>query len=219
MSTLADTKKAMGNALKKGLDKLPIGTLKSKKVSTKMRLEGVLDSGCEITLACAEVTGGRPTGHFGLYWLLSLKNGPIYQAMVDTGLDAAKGHSGDVFYSVTSHNLLEASHHEVGPDTDTDAVAADIARQMEDLALPIARGFTSDPNAGVDFLLGKPAGRVRNPFTIAVILLHLAGRTDRLPELLAAAPSRPAFLDFAASANPQRDIVEPIVRWFSTRKA
>lgn len=219
MSTIADTKKAMGHALKKCLDKLPIPQLQSKKVSTKMRLEGVFESGCEITLACAEVTGGRPTGHFGLYWLLSLKNGPIYQVMVDTGLDAAKGHSGDVFYSVTSHNLLTASHYEVGPDADTDALAAAIARQMEDIALPIARGFTSDPNAGVDFLLGEPVGRVRNPFTIAVILLHLAGRTERLPELLAAAPSKPVFLDFAASGDPQRDIVEPIARWFSTRMA
>lgn len=217
MSTLAETKKAMGNALKKSLDALPIPQLKSKKVSTKMRLEGVHESGCEITLACAEVVGGRPAGHYGLYWLLSLKGGPIYQAMVDTGLDAANGHFGDVFYSVTSHNLLKPSHHEVGPDTDVAAVAAAISEQMERIALPIARGFTSDPNAGVDFLLGQPVGSIRNPFTIAVILLHLARRTDRLPELLAAAPNKPAFLDFAARPDPERDIVEPIARHFAER--
>jgi hypothetical protein len=69
----------------------------------------------------------------------------------------------------------------------------------------------------VDFLLGEPVGRIRNPFTIAVILLHMAKRTDRLPELLASAPGKPAFLDFAASANPTQDIVEPIGRWFSSR--
>ena len=217
MSTLAETKKAMGNALKKSLDALPIPQLKSKKVSTKMRLEGVHESGCEITLACAEVVGGRPAGHYGLYWLLSLKGGPIYQAMVDTGLDAANGHFGDVFYSVTSHNLLKPSHHEVGPDTDVAAVAAAISEQRERIALPIARGFTSDPNAGVDFLLGQPVGSIRNPFTIAVILLHLARRTDRLPELLAAAPNKPAFLDFAARPDPERDIVEPIARHFAER--
>jgi hypothetical protein len=217
MSTLAETKKAMGNALKKSLEALPIPQLKSRKASTKMRLECVHESGCEITLACAEVVGGRPAGHFGLYWLLSLKGGPIYQAMVDTGLDAAKGHSGDVFYSVTSHNLLKPSHHEIGPDTDVAAAAAAICEQMERIALPIARGFTSDPNAGVDFLLGEPVGRIRNPFTIAVILLHMAKRTDRLPELLASAPGKPVFLDFAASANPTQDIVEPIGRWFSSR--
>ena len=139
--------------------------------------------------------------------------------MVDTGLDAAKGHSGDVFYSVTSHNLLQPSHHEVGPDSDVSAIAVDIAEQMQRIALPIARGFTMDPNAGVDFLMRGPVGRVRNPFTIATILLHMADRTDRLPELLAAAPSQTAFLDFAASADPVSDIVEPIGRWFSTQKA
>jgi hypothetical protein len=217
MSTLAETKKALGNALKKRLDALPIPHLQSKKVSTKMRLEGVHESGCEITLACASVVGGRPPGHHGLYWLLSLKRGPIYQAMVDTGLDAAKGHFGDVFYSVTSHNLLESSHHEVGPDTDVTAVAAAIREQMDRIALPIARGFTSDPNAGVDFLLSQPVGSIRNPFTIAVILLHLARRTDRMPEVLAAARSKPAFLDFAARSDPQRDIVEPIARYFAQR--
>lgn len=219
MTTLVETKRAIGIALKKSLEALPIPQLESKKVSTKLRLEGVFESGCEITLACAEVVSGRPAGHFGLYWLLSLKNGPIFQAMVDNRLDAAKGHSGDVFYSVTSHNLLQPSHHEVGPDSDASAVAAHISEQMERIALPIARGFTTDPNSGVDFLLHGPVGRVRNPFTMATILLHLAGRTDRLPELLAAAPSQPAFLDFAASADPARDIVEPIRRWFSTRKA
>ena len=46
MTTLAETKRAVGIALKKSLEALPIPLLKSKKVSTKMRLEGVFESGC-----------------------------------------------------------------------------------------------------------------------------------------------------------------------------
>lgn len=214
MSTLAETKKAVGNALKKQLSELRIPQLASKKVSAKMRLEGVLESGAEITLACAEVVSGRPAGHYGLYWLLSLRLGPIYQAMVDTKLDACKSYSGDVFFSVTAHNLVKPSHHEVGPDTDPDQLAVSVCRQIETIGLPIAAAFTVDYNAGIDHVLADKPGRARNPFTTGVILSHLADRRDRIAELLAAAPGKPFFYDFAACPDPTKLIVEPIAEWF-----
>jgi len=217
MRTLAETKKAIGNAMKKRLDTLPILHLASKKVSTKMRFEGVHESGTEIMFGCADVVGGRPPGHYGLYWLLSLSRGPIYQAMVDTGLDACKSYFGDVFFAVTSHNFIKPSHHEIGPDTDPDLLAASVCDQIERIGLPLATAFTVDYNAGIDLVLADHPGRARNPFTTAVILSHLAKRTDRIDELVAVAPSKPFFYDFAACADPAKLIIAPIAEWMRTK--
>lgn len=219
MTSLAATKKAMGNALKTQLSKLTLPGEVSKKVSVKMRLQAQLDSGCEATLACAEVSGGRPTGHYGLYWLVSLREGPIHKVMVETGLDKAKNFHGDILFSATSQNISAPSHYEVGPDADFSAIAAAICGAMERDAVPIITAFNSDPGAAVDYLIEKGPGRTRNPFTACVILLHLAKRTDRIDELIAAASSRPGFYDFVDSPNPVKSIVEPVARWFQAHQA
>lgn len=229
-SPLADLKKRTGEALKRRLLALSIADLAPPRASTRMRLEGRyatgLAAGCELTLACASVVGGRRPGSFGLYWLLSLAGGPILEAMTATGLHTAPSFAGDAFFAVTSHNLATPSHHEVGPDTDVDAVALDICDELQRLALPIAAAFTSAPEAGFDYILAGRPGRLRNPFTLAAILLHLADRTDRLPELLAAAPRRPPFHDLpdagaasaaSAASEATRTILEPLARWFAQR--
>ncbi len=217
MSDLANTKKQMGQALKNQFSELEVPGELSKKVSTKMRLEAKLTSGADLAIACAEVKGSRPPGTYGLYWLFALSGGIIYDTMEACGLSAHPTFTTPLIFSCTSHNLRSASHFEVSPSIDFHAIAAAICKDVREQAFPIIEGFDSVPNRALDYVLSRGPGVVRNPFTTCVILMHLAGRTDRLDEIIKVASTAQGFYDFKGAAESLAMIVEPLANWFKSQ--
>lgn len=218
VSEPSETRKRMGRAFKARMGGLAVPGQVSAKVSTSLRLEATLKSGCTVTLACASVTGGHPVGHYGLYWLLSLSNGPVLAAMTAIGLHARQGWHGPVFFRGTSHNLADHPHHEVGPHTDADATAAAIYEAFTTVAFPLIKAFEFDHDAAVDFILDRGKGHVRNPFTASAILLTMAGRLDRLDELVARTTDVVGFYDARTAADARTSIVGPVTDWLQGQR-
>ncbi|HEY4057218.1 MAG TPA: hypothetical protein VGM39_11450 [Kofleriaceae bacterium] len=211
MSATDHSKKRLGASLKFALSQMTLPEEATKKVTSKMRLEATLRTGASVSLACADVSTGRPYGCYGLYWVLSIKGGPTEDAMIKAGLHASKSWSSPGLLSVTSHSLETPSHFEVTPTTDPDAMAVDIVASMKRRALPLIAAFEELPEQGADLLLTGLPLKVRNPFTTCLILLLRAQRRDRFAEVLAAAPTVPTFYDFAACPDPQALIVQPLI--------
>lgn len=215
MSNLIETKKKMGNLLKTYLSKLILPGEISKKVSTKMRLEANLELGCKAIIACAEVKGGRPPGNYGLYWLLSLSNGPIYEVMQATNSDQSQSFSGNIIFRGTSHNLKSgASHYEITSETDLEATVSIICSDIKKICFPIVQSFNLDFLDAIEFVKNNGTGYVRNPFTACIILLGLSKSLNRIDEIISIAKDNPSFYDFHASPNYKAHIIDPIVQWF-----
>jgi hypothetical protein len=222
-AALANTKKNMRHAFKTLFSELHIPGEVSKKVSIKMRIEATLDSGAKIVFACVEVSGGYPTGTYGLYWILSVTHGPILEIMKAVNLaDTPVGDDSYVF-STTSMGLTTPSHHEVSADADFAAIALTISTDMQQYAFPIIEGFDSKPNQLLSHILTPRsgtkspqigAGAYRNPFTMCIILMHLAKRTDRLEEIIKAASTLQGFYDFKNKDEAQAKIIDPIAKYF-----
>jgi hypothetical protein len=218
MSDLADTKKKMGQAIKTHLTELKIPSEQSRKISSKMRLEVKLKSGADLTISCVEVKGGRMPGSYGLYWLIALSGGVIYDVMKACDLAAHPTITSPLIFSCTSHNLPSASHFEVTPSVDFEVVAAAICRDIREQSLPIIEGFDSEPNRGLDYILKRGPGIIRNPFTTCVVLMHLAKRTDRLDEIINVASTAKGFYDFKGATEAETNIIEPLNKWFISHR-
>lgn len=214
MSATEHSKKRLGASLKFAMSQMALPEEAMKKVTSKMRLEATLTTGANVSLACADVSSGRPYGCYGLYWILSIKGGPTEEMMQKAGLHTAKGWSSPGVMAVTSHNLEKPSHFEVTPTADPDEMAVDIVASMKRRALPMIAAFEEMPEQGADLLLTGLPLRVRNPFTTCVILLLRANRRDRIAEVVKAAPDMPRFYDFAESADPEKLIVQPLLAAF-----
>jgi hypothetical protein len=217
MNELSETKKKMGAALKHQLGKLVLPDEKTKKVISKQNLEVTLNSGCKAYIGCAEVKAGRAPGSYAIYWLLSLSEGPIFEAMMATGLDKSNSFSGTVFFVGTSHNLSGQSHYEVSPYIDFEDTAQAVCKAVTEIALPIVKAFGSDHNAAVDFVLGGGQRYVRNPFTICIILLNMCNRLDRIDEVVAKAGEVEGFYDYKSVSDPKTSIIDPINKWFTNK--
>jgi hypothetical protein len=217
MSELAETEKKVGKAIKACFSALAVPGELSKKVSSKMRLEAKLRSGADLFIACAKVKRGRPPGAFALYWLFALSGGFIYDTMKACGLSAHPNIQTPLIFSCTSHNLTSASHFDVAPAADLDMVAAAICKDVREQAVPLIEGFETAPERVLDYILGRGPGVVRNPFTMCLILMHLAHRTDRLEEIIQVASIAQGFYDFKGPAEARAGIVEPLARWFAAR--
>ncbi|HEY4183276.1 MAG TPA: hypothetical protein VGM90_40915 [Kofleriaceae bacterium] len=215
MSAADHSKQRIGASLKFALSQMTLPEEATKKVTSKMRLEATLRTGASVSLACTDVSSGRPYGCYGLYWVLSLKGGPTEDAMIKAGLHAATSWSGPGLLSVTSHQMEKPSHVEVTPKSDPDGIAVDIVASMKRRALPLIAAFEQEPEQGADLLLTGLPLKVRNPFTTTLLLLLRAQRRDRFADVLAAAPNVPTFYDFAACANPEELIVKPLLALFS----
>lgn len=218
MSDLTATKKQMGQAVKSQFQALKVPGEVSKKVSApQMRLEAKLKSGADVAIGCAEVTRGRPKGHFGLYWMLSMTGGPIQETREATGLDKDPNAARPYVLTTTSHNLPGPSHFEVGPTSDFDAVATTICDDIREQAFPIIEGLELKPERGLDFVLQTP-GAVSLPFTTAVILMHLSRQTNRLDEIIKVASTKQGFYDFKGADDARARIVQPVAKWFASQK-
>ncbi|MCA9157303.1 MAG: hypothetical protein KDA72_03195 [Planctomycetales bacterium] len=214
-----EAKKALGKLLKLELASLVLPGELKKKTSTKMNLEATLTGDWSVFIGCADVKGSREKQAFGLYWLLSLSDGPVLKIMESLALDKAPGFSGNVIFRATSHNLQpERSHYEANSKSDLESIAEIIRSDLERTCLPIISAFCVDHRKAVDFILDSGASYVRNPFTAAVILLGLANDFNAVDEVVSAAGTSERFYDFHRVANPNSEIVQPILNWFELNR-
>lgn len=218
MSDLAATKKKMAQAIKSRFQALTVPGERSKKITaSQMRLEARLKSGADLVLGCADVKAGRPPGSFGLYWMVSLTGGPVQEIMEAAGLGADPRSARPYVFTSTSHNFPSASHFEVSPTADFDAIASAIVEDMREQAFPVIEGFESEYGRALDYVLERRPGAVRKPFTTCVILMHLSGQPSRLNEIIKVAGSAQGFYDFNGDADARATIVEPLAQWFASR--
>lgn len=215
MIKLDETKKSMGLAFKNMATKLSLPGEISKKVSTKMRMEAKLEDGANVIIACAEIKSSRVPGNYGLYWLFSLSDGPIYNCMQNLNLHVSQSFSGNVILRGTSHNLNSGeSHYEINSCVNFDEISSSICNDIERFCFPILEEFTHHYSGGVDFIRNGGAGFVRNPFVTSVILLGLIKDLDRIGEIIDAAKNDHRYYDFHAAKDYEKEIIEPIQHWF-----
>lgn len=217
--SLARTKQAMRRALAVRFQSLAVPDEAAKRVEAqRMRVVASLRSGATAILGCAEVKRGLPPGRYALYWVATMSGGEIPAIMAATGLDASPAGAPPHLFTTTSHNLSDPSHFAVGPDSDFAAVAAAIGDDLVRHAFPLIAGFASTPAMALDLILRGCRMAVRNPFTTCIILMHQAGQTERLDEIIRTAASRQGFYDFPGEAQARARIALPLSIWFRDRR-
>ena len=208
--------KKVGENFKNQLENFEIKGVKIKKIDSKMRMTLSLDSGGEAVIAVTHVNGGRPKGTIGLYWIVSIKGGKIFDIMCATKLHASSSYSNDVIFATTSHNFKKPTHFEVSGTSNFEEIAFQIINSIKENAIFIVEAYAGNWEMAFEYLIKSNFPHMAiNPFTTCMILIHLANRKDRLDELVQIASSKPGFHDFANCQNPQMEIIEPIERWFS----
>ncbi len=167
--------------------------------------------GASAFLHVASVKRGYGPGEFGMYSGVTLSGGPVFETMKATKLAESEVFSDDQFFRFNTLNVGEdGKHYHFVEDADVETVVAEMVKDMKKYFVPLVRDFTADYNAGVDFIVAHRGKHVRNPYTAAVILLGLAGRFDRLPEITAVAEKLEAFYDYHEASDPAKTIVAPI---------
>jgi hypothetical protein len=177
-------------------------------------VEYVFTDASVATMGYATVQRNYPKSEFGVYSLVSVTGGLIYQVMQETRLDKSESFCGDGIFAGTSHNLIDEGHYPVTSNVSVESVARQIVDGMREAYVPIIQCLTGNYGEGLDFLLRVKGRYIRNPFTTGVILLGLSGSFERLSDLVAAAMKNKSFHDFHSKKDNQRKIVAPIRQWF-----
>ena len=210
---LKDRKKDLGMKFKQEMRRLDFTSAKKIKI-LKSGVELSFDDGTNADMAYATVKRNYPKGEFGLYSLVSISNGPVYQIMCQTHLDKGSSFSGEGILAGTSHNLIDEGHYPVTSDVKIEDVARRVVCDMEKVYVPIITAFTVGYKSAIDFLIHHQGRFVRNPFCMGVILMGLAGSFERLDELVKLAEKHSSYYDFHAAENYRVQIIDPILSWF-----